>query len=211
MLDAQGLQGPAVRLDTGWFLIKHVDEMVCFVPTGDVDRPHRVLVPSTAAMVELLEEWAEQGLGDAPLLQPFEEEATVASLLADGELMEHNRALESERIAPNVEILKEAFSLEEADFIRIPALVSERGTSIFPNMVNSVVLNGHFLVSDPHGPEVDGEDLLQQHVRSLLEDLPLTIHFVDDRRYHMGSGNTHCATNVLREGFDEPWWEHTGR
>lgn len=207
MLDAQGVQGPAVRLDTGWFLIKHVDEMVCFVPAGEEERPHRVLVPSTRGMIELLEGWAAEGLGDAGVLGPFEEDATVASLLADEALITHNRALQTERIEPNLEILKEAFGLRDEDFIPIPALVSERGTSVFPNMVNSVVLNGHLLVSDPHGPEPEGTDLLQEHVRGLLGELPLTLHFMDDRRYHRGSGNTHCATNVRREGFEQPWWE----
>jgi len=85
-------------------------------------------------------------------------------------------------------------------------MLTAEGTSLFPNMVNSVVLNGHLLVSDPHGPEVDGKDLLQEYVRDLLADLPLEVHFLDDRVYHAWSGNTHCATNVRRDGADEPWW-----
>jgi protein-arginine deiminase len=207
MLDAQGVQGPAVRLDTGWFMIKHVDEMVCFVPTGRSGLPHKVLVPNTVAMIELMDDWIEQGLGDLPLLGPYREDATVASLRGDEALIAHNRALQTDRIDPNIETLKREMSLKDGDFIHIPALVSERGSSVFPNMVNSVVLNGYFLVSDPCGPVVDGRDLVQEHVRGLLQGIPLEIHFLDDRRYHSGGGNVHCATNVRRAGFELPWWE----
>jgi protein-arginine deiminase len=207
MLDAQGAQGPAVRFDTGWLLIKHVDEMIAFVPTGSEDQPHKVLVPDTDAMLDLLDGWVAQGLGDLPVLGPYEEGATVGSLAADDALVAHNRALQADRIDPNVELLQRELGVRSEDIIRIPALLTERGTSLFPNMVNSVVLNGHLLVSDPHGPEVDGEDLLQTHVRDLLGGLPLEVHFLDDRQYHVWGGNTHCATNVRRVGAAEPWWE----
>ena len=215
MLNAQGVQGPAVKLDTGWLAIKHVDEMVCFVPTGSANRPHKVLVPDVDAMLALLEGWARDGLGDRPLLQPFGREGTevrtVATLLADRELIDHNRALQRERIAPNVEILKREFGLRDEDIIRMPDLFTQRGGALFPNMVNSVVLNGHFLTSDPHGPEVDGRDLLQEYVRGLLADLPLEVHFLDDQTYHRSGGNVHCATNVRREGPVTPWWAYAKR
>jgi protein-arginine deiminase len=206
MLDAQGVQGPAVRFDTGWLLIKHVDEMIAFLPTGLSDAPHKVLVPDTTSMLELLEVWAADGMGDLPVLQPYEETATVASLVADEDLVRLNRALQAERIDPNVKLLQEELGVRPEDIIRIPALFAAEGTSLFPNMVNSVVLNGHLLVSDPHGPEPDGEDLLQAHVRDRLSDIPLEVHFLDDRQYHRWGGNTHCATNVRRERAGEPWW-----
>ena len=212
MLDAQGVQGPAVKLDTGWLVIKHVDEMVCFVPTGDRRHPYKVLVPDPEAMIALLDNWIADGHGDLPILQPFQREGqegtTVASLKADAELLAQNRSLRQDRILPNLEILKREFGLSDADFIGIPSYFTLRGSSLFPNMVNSVVINGHFLVSDPHGPEVDGVDLLQQEVRNLMADLPLEIHFMDDQIYHRGGGNVHCATNVRRTAFARPWWEY---
>jgi protein-arginine deiminase len=210
MLDAQGVQGPAVRFDTGWLLIKHVDEMIAFVPTGQPDRPHKVLVPDTRAMLELLDGWMAGGLGGLSVLQPFEENATVASLVGDEELIELNRGLQIERIDPNVVLLQRELGVDAEQIIRIPALLTAEGTSLFPNMVNSVVLNGHLLVSDPHGPVVAGRDLLQEHVRALLDELPFEVHFLDDRVYHAWGGNTHCATNVRRVGANEPWWELVG-
>ena len=206
LLDAQGVQAPAVRFDTGWLLIKHVDEIVAFVPSGSAEHPHKVLVPDTGLMLELIEGWVAAGEGDISVLQPYEENASLASLIADEDLVQHNRSLQTDRIDPNVELLQREFGLRAEDIIRIPAMLTAEGTSLFPNMVNSVVLNGHLLVSDPHGPEVDGKDLLQEYVRDLLADLPLEVHFLDDRLYHAWGGNTHCATNVRRDGGDEPWW-----
>lgn len=206
MLDAQGVQGPAVKLDTGWFRIKHVDEMVCFVPTGSADRPHKVMVPDTETMLNLIEGWMRDDLGGLPMLEPFRDPRTVAGIAADQELIGHNRTVQEERINPNIETLKREFGLRDDDFIRIPALVTLRGSSLVPNMVNSVVLNGHIFITDPHGPEVEGRDLIQDYVRSLLAELPLEVHFMDDRAYHRRGGNTHCATNVRREGFESPWW-----
>jgi protein-arginine deiminase len=214
MLDAQGVQGPAVKLDTGWLVIKHVDEMVCFVPTGEGRHPHKVLVPDPEAMIALLDRWVAEGHGEAPILQPFQREdeapMTVASLQADTDLRDHNLALSQDRIRPNRETLKNEFGLEEDDFIGIPAYFTPRGGSLFPNLVNSVVINGHFLTSDPHGPVAGGADLLQQQVRELLSELPLEVHFLDDRIYHRGGGNVHCATNMRRTPFARPWWTYLG-
>jgi len=206
MLDAQGVQGPAVKLDTGWFSIKHVDEMVCFVPTGSADHPHKVMVPDTETMLNLIEGWMRDGLGELPMLEPFRNPKTVAGIAADQELIGHNRIVQVERINPNIETMKREFGLQDEDFIHIPALVTTRGSSLVPNMVNSVVLNGHIFITDPHGPEVEGSDPIQEYVKDLLAELPLEVHFMDDRAYHRRGGNTHCATNVRREGFDRPWW-----
>ena len=206
MFDAQGVQSPAVRFDTGWLLIKHVDEIIAFVPTGSPEHPHKVLVPDTGLMLEIIEGWVADGIGDLSVLQPYEENTTLSALLADDDLVQHNRGLQRDRIEPNVELLQREFGLRAEDIIRIPAMLTAEGTSLFPNMVNSVVLNGHLLVSDPHGPEIDGKDLLQEYVRDLLDDLPLDVHFLDDRVYHAWSGNTHCATNVRRDAVSGPWW-----
>jgi len=73
-------------------------------------------------------------------------------------------------------------------------------------MVNSAVLNGHFLVADPNGPVESGKDLLQEAFRTLSAQLPLQVHFLDDYRYHTWGGNVHCATNVRRDGFDPAYW-----
>jgi protein-arginine deiminase len=207
MLDAQGVQGPPLRLDTGWLMIKHVDELISFVPGGKGSKGVRIMVVDPESMLSLLKQWRDGGLGEERLLRSFREEETVASLLDDPDLVQHNRYLQKERIEPTVDTLMRELRLEEGDFVRIPALFDERGRAVFPNMVNSLILNGHIYIADPNGPLVDGRDLLKEEMRQRLKDLPLTPHFFDDRHYHRGSGNVHCATNVRREGFPAPWWK----
>lgn len=203
MLDAQGLQGPALALDVGWLLIKHVDEMICWVPSNDPANLWKVLVPDTTAMIALLDAWQTAGHGSRPILQPYATGETVATLRSDSALRTTNTNLQSSRIEPMITSIKSAWGLTEAAIIRVPSYYESSGAATIPSMVNSVVMNGHFLVSDPHGPEPAGTDLLQQDLinRLTAAQVPLTVHFVDDQRYHKWSGNTHCATNVRRTRF----------
>ncbi len=207
LLNAQGAQGPTLGVDTGWLLIKHVDEVICFMPSGKPDRPWKVLVVDPSAMLALAEAWVKEGRGDLTMLEGYEKEMSVKSFLNNTALVNHNKALAAERIAPIIANLKTEFSLEDNDFIHVPAWFDKNGKSVIPNMVNSVVMNGHFLISDPRGPHVKGRDLMQDYLTGLLADLPVKVHFVNDGQYHIWSGNIHCATNTCREGYEKPWWE----
>ncbi|NIM58318.1 MAG: hypothetical protein GTO16_05160 [Candidatus Aminicenantes bacterium] len=206
MLEAQGVQAPALKLDTGWLLIKHVDEVISFVPSGESERPYKVLVVDTDAMITLLEKWVKDGYGEAPMLDLYSKKATVSSFAKNKELINLNHSLQKERIEPNIQILKKELGLREEDFIRVPLLFDKYGVSVVPNMVNSTILNGHILIVAPNGPVIDGKDQLEEEMRNLLSGLPLKPHFIDARQYHKWGGEVHCATNVRREGFRTPWW-----
>jgi protein-arginine deiminase len=208
MLEAQELQTPPIRLDTGWLLIKHVDEMISFLPSQEPGRPCCVMVVSPEAMIGLLREWKAEGYGTASVLKRFQTNTTVASLLSNEKLLLHNIRLQRDRIESNIAIIKKELRLSEEDFIRIPALFSEHGSSIFPNMVNSAVLNGYLLIADPDGPVVDGVDLLQEEVKRLLSGVPVHPVFLNDTQYHKWSGNVHCATNIRREGHSISWFNN---
>jgi protein-arginine deiminase len=207
VLEAQKLQTPGIRLDTGWLLIKHVDEMISFLPPKNPGRPFCVMVVSPEAMIALLKRWKAEGYGETAVLKRFQPDTTVASLLSDEKLLQHNIHLQRDRIEPNIAILKNELKLSEEDFIRIPALFSEEGSSMFPNMVNSAVLNDYLLIADPDGPLIDGVDLLQEEVKRLLSGVPVRPVFLDDTQYHKWSGNVHCATNIRREGLSEAWFK----
>jgi len=207
MLDAQGVQGPALRLDTGWLVIKHVDEMISFLPSEDPEHPFKVLVVDTGAMIALLKNWVSEGHGDTAMLGKSSEKITVSSLLGNMALMEINKKLQVERIEPNISLLKRALGLTEEDFIRVPSFFDNYGGALVPNMVNSTVLNGKILIVAPDGPVIDGKDLLEEEMRRLISGLPLMPHFLDAHVYHRMGGEVHCATNVRREGFSTPWWE----
>jgi len=207
MLEAQRLQTPAIRLDTGWLLIKHVDEMISFLPPKNPERPFSVMVVSPEAMIALLKRWKSEGYGETSILKRFQPDTTVASLLSDEKLLRHNTRLQHDRIEPNIALIKSELELSDEDLIRIPALFSEDGSSLFPNMVNSAVLNDYLLIADPDGPLINGVDLLQEEVKRLLSGVPVRPVFLDDTQYHKWSGNVHCATNIRREGLSEAWFK----
>lgn len=207
MLEAQEIQAPALRLDTGWLLIKHVDEMISFLPSGSPENPYKVLVVDTETMISLLERWMKGGYGEIPMLDLYAEKVTVSSFYKDKQLIDHNRSLQRERIEPNIDLLKRELGLKEEDFIRVPSFFDKNGVSMIPNMVNSTILNGHIFIVAPNGPVINGKDQLEEEMRKLLSGLPLMPHFLDARQYHRWAGEVHCATNVRREGFHTPWWE----
>jgi len=206
MLDAQGIQAPALKLDTGWLLIKHVDEVISFLPSGDPEHPYKVLVVDTEAMIALLEKWVKDGHGELPMLDLYSKKATVLSFAKNKDLIDLNQSLQRERIEPNIDLLKRELGLKEEDFIRVPSFFDKYGVSVVPNMVNSTILNGHIFIVAPNGPVIDGKDQLEEEMRKLLSGLPLKPHFIDARQYHKWGGEVHCATNVRREGFRTPWW-----
>lgn len=207
MLEAQKVQAPALHLDTGWLLIKHVDEMISFLPSGNPKHPYKVLVVDTEKMIALLEKWVKEEHGSTRMLDIYKEKTTISTLYNNEELIKHNKFLQRERIEPNIDLLKKELGLSEEDFIRIPSFFDKYGAAIIPNMVNSTILNGHIFIVDPNGPLIDGKDQLKGEMRKLLSELPLELHFLDARQYHKWSGEVHCATNVRRKGYPSHWWE----
>jgi protein-arginine deiminase len=204
LLDAQGYQGPALALDTGWLLIKHVDEMICWIPTGNSSQPYKVMVPDTGAMIALLDAWASQGYGSVSTLNVYHSGMTVATLRSDSTMRTYNQTLQSTRIEPMITAIKTAWGLSESDLVRVPSYYSSDGGAYYPSMVNSVVMNGRLLIADPRGPVVGGKDLLQEDLKTRLAGVALTPRFLADQRYHKWSGNVHCATNVRRAFFEPP-------
>jgi protein-arginine deiminase len=206
MINAQELQGPALPLDVGWLLIKHVDEIFCWVPTSSGGQ--KLLVPDTTLMYNLLDSWVTSGYGSQPMLRVYNSTETVSAFRNATSFRTANLNLQTNRINPVIEAAKTAWGLTEADIIRIPAAYYSNGGSYVPNMVNSLVLNGTIIVPEPHGPVLSGTDLLQQDFRNRLANagVSLTVSFVDDQRYHKWSGNVHCATNAKREGFNPSIW-----
>lgn len=208
MLNAQELQGPALALDAGWLMIKHVDEMICWAPAAEGG--FRVLVPDTRVMYALLDKWYADGLSETPMLRVYHSTETVGAFRNDSSFRTSNLTLQTSRIDPMIEVIKSEWGLTEADLIRVPICYYNGGAYV-PSMINSAVLNGRLLVSDPHGPIVGGKDLLREAFIGLLREagVELEVHFLDDRRYHTWHGNVHCATNVLREGFSPSIWMMT--
>ncbi len=207
-LEAQRLQSPLIRIQTGWLLIKHVDEIFNFVPARK-GRGFKVLVPDVRATYRLLEQWARDGNGALPVLRGIRKNETVSSILGDRGLREYNRRLQETEIEASIGTMKQAIGIGEADIVRVPALyegVEGNAAALLPNLVNSVFLNGYQLMADPRGPVYRGKDLMQEHVKGLLAKEKIDVFFLDDLPYHLWGGSVHCATNVTREPFPFPWW-----
>jgi protein-arginine deiminase len=204
-LKAQGVQGPPVEVDTSWLLIGHVDEILSFIPT--VDGKSLMMISSPEAGVKLLKELAEKGYSNSTINRGLSTQTTVNSALGDRPFIEHNLRLQREFLNPTIDKLKREFKLTDNQILQIPSLYATNGSSWWPSMVNSVVVNGHLFVSDPKGLLLDNLDLTQDVFRNLVSASGLEVHFVNDRYYHELKGNTHCATNAARQGISQPFWE----
>lgn len=103
-------------------------------------------------------------------------------------------------MARNIETLKRELGIAEDQIIKVPGWINANSSSLIPNMVNSVVVNGMFIAPEPHGPMIDGVDAIAQDFRERMTNVALDVIFVDDQQYHRWWGNVHCATNVARTG-----------
>lgn len=195
-LEEQRLQAPALIIDTSWLEIGHVDEVVNFVPAPD-GPGFRVLLPSPSLAKQILEEAACAGRHDCPVFAGTNGETTVVTLLEEVASSAENAAIEQRLASTRVQLCEE-LGIRTNDFAGIPALFRD-GVAVIPNGVNSLVCNGHVIIPDPKGPQVDGEDLFMASIRDSLIELGLNIHFVDNwDPYHVRSGEIHCGTNAIR-------------
>ncbi len=210
-LEAQGAQSPVLWLDTSWLIIGHVDETVSWVPS-ESGRPYRMLVPSARLAVEILtkaEKDAPGGVlnrgtkreGD----KPGEFERPLADVLSDKPLLAA-QALVQKKIEGVRRTLQDGLGIADEDIIEIPVLFNSLGKE-FPgryltettNMVNSLLVGKTFIVPDPHGPIVNGKDVLLEAVKDRLEPLGCRVLAVDNFfPYHRDLGEVHCGTNATR-------------
>jgi protein-arginine deiminase len=211
-LEAQGVQGPVLWLDTSWLVIGHVDETVSWVPSK-VGTPYRMMVPSPQLAVEIL----RQAEKDAPggILnrgtkregdKPGEFERPVAEALKDEGLMAAQELVQK-KIDAVRRMLQDGLGVADADIVEIPVLFNSsddwfRGRYFAEtvNMVNGLLVGNDYIVPDPRGPLVGGKDVLLQAVKDRLEPLGCRVVPLDCfYPYHRGGGEIHCGTNATRK------------
>lgn len=204
-IKAQEIQGKPVEIDTSWLMIRHVDEIINFISTPSGNP--LMLVVSPEAGVNLLKELFYKGYGEAEINRDLKEQTTVEAALKNKTLIEYNLKLQKEHVNPIIAKLKKEFNLKEEQIIPIPAMFGYGGYSWWPNMVNSVEVNGHLLVSDPRGAIINGKDYTQEVFRERIAPSKLKVHFLDARYYHELRGNTHSAINTRRQATEKPFWK----
>ena len=205
-IKAQQIQGPAVDIDTSWLLTRQVDEIINFIPSPTPGK-YIMAIASPEAGVKLLEELAGKGYGDVTINRGLSNEITVSAALNNPALIKHNLNLQKQKLNPIIEKLKREFSLTDDQIIQVPAMFGYSGYAWWPNMVNSVPVNGNLLVSNPRGAIIDGKDYTQEKLRQLLLPFGVNISFLDDRYYQELKGNVQSATNTVRQGEERPFWQ----
>jgi len=210
LLDAQRVQGPVLQIDTGWLLIGHVDEEICFVPSK-VGSPYRMLVPSTVMTISILQGLAAAGKGQLAVFQGKSSQTTVQGLLGNTSLINYNVGLQT-RIDLVRQQMISALTIAPADVIEVPALFSpynaaQQAVGLMPNMVNSLVVGDRLISANPFGPVDGGVDQFAQPLVQALAPLGLQVDFVDNwYPYHEWLGEVHCGTNAVRIPSDTLWW-----
>lgn len=204
-IKAQKLQGPPVDIDTSWLLTRHVDEIISFIPSQS-GKPLMAIV-SPEAGIKMLEKLGEMGYGQAAINRGLSTQTTVRAALANKTLIQHNLNLQRNKLNPLLKKLKREFQLTDDQIIIVPTLFGYSGYAWCPNLVNSVVVNGELLVSNPRGPIINGRDYFQEQFRQLMAVSGLNVNFMEDSYYQELRGNTRDATNTTRQGEEKPFWE----
>ena len=205
-IQAQRIQGPPVDIDTSWLLTRQVDEIINFIPTQTPGK-YVMAIASPEAGVKLLEELEGRGYGDVTINRGLSTQTTVSATLKNRALIQHNLNLQNQKLNPIVEKLKREFLLGDDQIIQVPAMFGYSGYAWWPNMVNSVPVNGKLLVSNPRGPMIDGVDYTQERLRQLLLPAGVSLSFLDDRYYQELKGNVQSATNTVRKPEDRTFWQ----
>ena len=212
-INAQGLQGPAIEIDTSWLWIGHVDELVHFVPNryaGSKDRKWVVIINSPSLGLELLQDANDRGHGDAFLINEAKRYApddSVESWLEDSHNL-HASQLVQVRIDTIKEKLINEVGLSVDDFREVPAVFNQLGNfPVVPNQVNFFLADSVVFVADPFGPIVEGVDIFRKATAETFASLGYSVRFVDVWDIlHLYGGAVHCATNVERQPVEKPWW-----
>jgi protein-arginine deiminase len=200
-LEAQGAQDP-LWIDTSWLAIKHVDEIVAFLPGSD---GRGVLV------VPDPEEGLRLGGGGGPIDGAADVVDTnrriariIEAMLAGGG--EPSRAGDTRADSAAGGLLG-LLGWDHDRVVRVPLAFRVPATGldaagnptdavpIWSNPVNAVFLNGTVICGAADMPAAVRDVCRQRfHAAGARE-----VVFIDDAPYHRRGGNVHCATNTSRE------------
>lgn len=222
MMEDQGVQ-PAIKINTSWLLVGHVDETVSFVKSDAHSHGWAVLVNDAAMAVKMLEDAKASGNGTAVLFAKkywledtgyTSAQTTISKVLDDTEVMAATAEAVVE-VDDQIDVLKKEVGLVDEDFISVPFThYPSYGYSLahIPGMVNGIYLSDKdFGVPKPYGPSIDNVAIFDKAMIDALAPLGIATHFIEDwDLYHRLSGEVHCGTNTVREiPQNATWWEVT--
>lgn len=215
-LASQSVQAP-FEVDTTWLCVGHVDEISSFVPDPSSPKGFRLLLADVDAGIDVLQSLpagfslpryaADHGYG------------SVGQILGDNALMALNAEIQADYLDGIRQLFKARLGLTDADIIEVPSLFEHLSgcgaAALVPGMVNLIVADQgaetHVFMADPFFRA----DLFDQNddpfIEAVVDQMPadLNLHFVDDWDvYHLGVGEVHCGTNVIRTPTAS-WWTNS--
>jgi hypothetical protein len=219
-LEAQGAQAP-LWIDTSWLLIKHVDEIVAFMPGPDGRGVVLVPDPEEGLRLAGLIGPAAAGKADAESATMVAANRRIAGIIAAtlkggpgppraGESAGAGGGSGDGASAPAARPAGGLLGLlgwEESRVVRFPVVFRvpakpaddaddpSDAVPIWSNPINAVCLNGTVVCGSADMPETVREVCRERFLAAGAKD----VVFIDDAAYHSRSGNVHCATNVRRE------------
>lgn len=218
----QGVQDP-LYVDTGWLMVSHIDETISFVKNEASPLGWSMLVNDAAWARQMLVDLDETGQSDTTMFggkywydfnsnRQYSALASVDDVLNDPVVMASSAEAVIE-IDEQVRIIQDATGLPDDQLIPIPFLhMDVDGASIAyqPGIVNGLYVDATtFIAPEPHGPIVDGKDILKDATEQELGAIGIDVKWNEDwDMYHRLSGEVHCGTNVRRAvPQDARWWE----
>ena len=206
-LAAQQAQ-PPVWIDTSWLLIKHVDEIVAFLPGAD--GRGAILVPDP---LEGLRIWNADGVAEPQAARLREANVRIARAI--------DAMLQGDAVAPRAGAMDDPSSesgllallgLDASRVVRLPVafdvpaagLLQDGGvtdaSSLWSNPVNALVVNGCVICGSAGMPEA-AQAICRERFLAAGAD---RVEFIDDGVYQKNHGNVHCATNARRDDARPP-------
>ena len=215
-LDSQLVQEP-FRVDATFLCVGHVDEYSTFVPDATAPKGWRFVWSDTNLGWDVLESLDPDY--DISKYRSGHGYSTVGDMVDDSHLRSYNEDMQDE-LDRELAIFKAELGLTDEDITLVPALFEEvswcggTGVAVVPGMANLIVADDKdgrttLFVPDPwvrksnQGPE---DDPMALDFASRMPD-ELEVVFLDDWDvYHLGMGEVHCGTNVVRTPSETAWW-----
>ena len=217
-LDEVAVQAP-FEVDTTWLCVGHVDEFMTFLPDPSAPRGFRFVINDVDAAWDVLE-----AMDPATPLPRYagrqnHNYATVGDIVADEGLRALNADIAEQHLAPILEQMTRELGLTPDEIIRMPGLFEEPSycgrtvAALIPGMINLTVADvgegPQVFMADPFLRADLADPASDPMIARVTELLPpqLDLHFIDDWEiYHLGLGEVHCGSNVVRSPSGADWW-----
>ncbi len=225
-LDAQGVQGPPLYIDTSWELVGHVDEFLSFIP-ADTPRGWKLLWASPRLARAQLMAFAARDPRNADVLifagkhwyyesgpmrgRAYPAQRAVGELLADEELMAFNQMVQGHLDALREQVQTEV-GLADDEIVEVPFLwashENQRAAAYQPGTINLLFYGRTAIVARPYGPTVASHDIVEDDMTERLGVYGINVRFAEQwDLLHSADGEVHCGTNAVREFPQRRWWE----